>query len=69
MSEEKQVQESPRVLLIKVEEAAKLLNLSRTMVYELIRIQGLPVHRFYSAVRISPSELEQWLKERQRETA
>jgi excisionase family DNA binding protein len=51
-------------LLITVEEAAKILSLSRTMVYELINREGLPVHRFNSAVRISPIELKTWLDER-----
>jgi excisionase family DNA binding protein len=51
-------------LLITVEEAAKILSLSRTMVYELISRESLPVHRFNSAVRISPTELQTWLNER-----
>jgi hypothetical protein len=33
-------------------------------VYELINREGLPVHRFNSAVRISPIELKTWLDER-----
>jgi excisionase family DNA binding protein len=57
------------ILLIPIEKAAKLLSLSRTMVYELIRIEGLPVHRFNSAVRISPTELKAWLAGRQKESA
>lgn len=51
-------------LLITVEEAARLLSLSRTMVYELIHREGLPVHRFNTAVRINPAELQTWLNER-----
>lgn len=50
--------------LITVEEAAKLLSLSRTMVYELINRERLPVHRFNTAVRINPAELQIWLTER-----
>ena len=50
--------------LITVEEAAKLLSLSRTMVYELINREGLPIHRFHSAIRVNPTELQDWLKER-----
>ena len=50
--------------LITVEEAAKLLSLSRTMVYELINGEGLPVHRFKSAIRVNPTELQDWLNER-----
>jgi excisionase family DNA binding protein len=54
-------------ILITVEEAAKMLSLGRTTVYQLIERENLPVHRFNSSVRISPQELEQWLKERQAE--
>jgi excisionase family DNA binding protein len=50
--------------LITVEEAARLLSLSRTMVYELINCEGLPVHRFKSAIRVNPTELQGWLNER-----
>ncbi len=53
--------------LITVEEAARLLSLSRTMVYELINREGLPVHRFNSAIRINPTELQAWLNERKTE--
>jgi excisionase family DNA binding protein len=51
-------------LLITVEEAARILSLSRTMVYDLINREGLPVHRFNTAVRINPTELQTWLHER-----
>jgi len=51
-------------LLITVEEAARILSLSRTMVYDLINREGLPVHRFNTAVRINPTELQNWLNER-----
>jgi excisionase family DNA binding protein len=50
--------------LITIEEAARLLSLSRTMVYELINCEGLPVHRFKSAIRVNPTELQDWLNER-----
>jgi excisionase family DNA binding protein len=51
-------------ILITVEEAARILSLSRTMVYDLINREGLPVHRFNTAVRINPTELQAWLNER-----
>ena len=51
-------------ILITVEEAARLLSLSRTMMYELINREGLPVHRFNSAIRVNPTELQNWLNER-----
>lgn len=52
-------------ILVTVEEAAKLLSLGRTTIYHMIEKEDLPVHRFKSAIRINPDELEQWLKERQ----
>jgi excisionase family DNA binding protein len=55
---------SRQPLLITVEEAARILSLSRTMVYDLINREGLPVHRFNTAVRINPTELQDWLNER-----
>ncbi|MBA2392054.1 MAG: helix-turn-helix domain-containing protein [Ktedonobacteraceae bacterium] len=60
------MEETPPIhpFLITVEEAARLLSLSRTMVYELINRENLPVHRFNSAVRINPTELQMWLNER-----
>lgn len=51
-------------LLITVEEAAKMLSLGKTTIYEMINNEGLPVHRFKSAVRISVTELQEWLESR-----
>lgn len=51
-------------LLITVEEAAKLLSIGRTKMYELINNEGLPVHRFGTMVRISVTELQEWLDAR-----
>jgi excisionase family DNA binding protein len=59
--------ETQERLLITVEEAARLMSLGKTTVYELINNEGLPVHRFKSAVRISPAELEKWINERKAE--
>ena len=60
------MEETPPIqpLLITVEEAARILSLSRTMVYELINGEGLPVHRFHTAIRVNPAELQIWLNER-----
>ncbi len=41
-------------LLVTVSQVAKMLSLSRTMIYKLIDIEGLPVVRFGRAVRVSP---------------
>jgi excisionase family DNA binding protein len=51
-------------ILVTVEEAAKLLSLGRTTMYQLIDKEDVPVHRFKSSIRINPEELEQWLKKR-----
>ncbi len=51
-------------LLLTIPQAAQLLGLGKTKVYELIWKENLPIHKFGRAVRISPSELQQWLQER-----
>jgi excisionase family DNA binding protein len=51
-------------LLLTITQAAKMLNLGRTKVYELIYKEHLPIHKFGRATRISPIELQQWLQER-----
>jgi len=53
-------------LLLSIPEVAKLLRLSRTKVYELIAVEGLPVVRFGRAVRVPRVSLEQWIQERER---
>jgi len=40
-------------LLLSIPEAAAVLRLSRTKVYELIDVEGLPVKRFGRSVRVS----------------
>jgi excisionase family DNA binding protein len=60
------MEETPPIqqILITVEEAARILSLSRTMVYDLINRERLPVHRFNTAVRINPTEFQAWINER-----
>jgi len=55
----------PQPLLLNVQQVCKMLSLSRTMVYKLIQVEGLPVVRFGKAVRVSPKSLQQWLERRQ----
>ena len=50
--------------LLTIAQAAKMLNLGRTKVHELINKENLPIHKFGRATRISPIELQQWLQER-----
>ncbi len=52
----------PASLLITVEEAAKLLKIGKTKMYELIRNEDLPVVRFGKVVRIDMTDLQAWLK-------
>ena len=52
-------------LLLTISEAAKILSLGRTKVYELIANEGLPVVRFGRAIRVSPTSLQQWLQRRE----
>ena len=51
-------------LLLSIPEAASVLRLSRTKVYELIDEEGLPVKRFGRAVRVSVIALQEWLEQR-----
>lgn len=51
-------------LLITIEEAAKLLRMGKTKIYNLINNEGLPVKRFGKMVRISVTELQEWLDAR-----
>ena len=52
-------------LLLKVEEAGRLLNLGRTTVFDLIARDQLPgVVRFGRSVRVSREALERWVRER-----
>jgi excisionase family DNA binding protein len=51
-------------LLLTIAQVATLLNLGKTKVYDLIGKENLPVHKFGRATRISPTELQHWLQER-----
>ena len=53
-------------LLLNIPQVATMLCLSRTKVYELIAIEGLPVVRFGRAVRVSRISLQQWVERRER---
>lgn len=48
-------------LLLKVPEAANLLGLGRTKLYELIARGDIPVVRIDRSVRISVETLEKWV--------
>ncbi len=53
--------------LLTIPQVANILCLGKTKVYELIATDGLPVHRFGRAIRVSSLALHQWLEQRERE--
>ena len=59
--------ETLQPLLLNVPQVMKLLGFSRSKVYKLIRLEGLPVVRFGRSVRVSPTSLQQWLVEREQQ--
>jgi excisionase family DNA binding protein len=58
-------QNTVQPLLLTISEAAKLLSLGRTKVYELIAHEGLPVVRFGRAIRVSSISLKRWVESRE----
>ena len=48
-------------LLLSIPEVARSLSVSRSTVYKLIDVEGLPVVRFGRAVRVRVIALEQWV--------
>lgn len=58
---------SRQQLLVTVPQAAKILGISRAMVYSLLaKGKGPPVIRFGRSVRISVDSLKKWVKEQER---
>ena len=53
-----------QALLLTVNQVMRRLQLGRSKLYQLINREGLPVQRFGRAVRISATDLDQWLNER-----
>jgi excisionase family DNA binding protein len=51
-------------LLLSIPEAATVLRLSRTKVYQLIDVEGLPIVRFGRAVRVPRASLQRWIEQR-----
>ena len=44
------------------EDVAKFLNLTRSMVYKLIKNGTLPCYRFGSCVRFNPDRVREWVQ-------
>ena len=51
--------------LLKAEEVASLLGISKSFVYTLIRKGQLPAIRFGAAVRVKPDDLERFIQDNQ----
>ncbi|HZO71920.1 MAG TPA: helix-turn-helix domain-containing protein [Ktedonobacteraceae bacterium] len=50
-------------LLLTIPQVMECLGLGRNKVYELIQKKQLPVKRFGRAVRVSYSDLQQWVEQ------
>lgn len=50
--------------LLRAEEVSRLLQIGRTMTFQLIANGDLPVIRIGRAVRVPRSELDRWIRER-----
>jgi excisionase family DNA binding protein len=59
--------ETPEPELLRVPEAARLLNISRAKAYSLIAEGGLPVVKVGASIRIPRRRLLAWLEENTRE--
>ena len=53
-----------RPLLLRAEEAAKLLSLGRSTVFQLLASGELPAVRVGRAVRVRRADVERWIEER-----
>jgi excisionase family DNA binding protein len=60
MNEQKPIQDAPE--LLRVIEAAQLLALSRTKVYEMAEREEIPVLRIGTTVRIPRRKLLEWIE-------
>jgi len=54
-------------LLITVADAAEMLKISRTTLYDMIRYESFPVVRFGKLVRVNPKKMQEWLEQREQE--
>jgi len=53
-------------LLLTITDVASVLRMSRTKVYELIALEGLPTVRFGKSVRVSVWSLQTWVEAREK---
>lgn len=52
-----------RKLTLTVPEAAELIGVSKSKMYEIVRIEGFPCIRFGNRILISATKLEEWIEE------
>lgn len=50
--------------LLKVDDLAQRLRVSRVWIYKLVREKRIPFYHIEKCVRFSPSEIHEWLAER-----
>jgi excisionase family DNA binding protein len=48
-----------------VDDLIKTLRVSRVWIYKLVREKRIPFYHIEKCIRFSPSEIQEWLKERQ----
>ena len=56
-------------LLLKPSEAAEVLGIGRSLIYELIARREIPSVRLGRCLRVPTESLQQWLREREEERA
>jgi excisionase family DNA binding protein len=64
MDEQRDRQPTITPLLVRVDEAARLLSLGRSTIYEMIASGELPLVTYGTARRIPVAALEQWVAAR-----
>jgi prophage regulatory protein len=52
-------------LLLKISDVAKVINIGRSLSYELVTQGQIPSIRVGRCLRVSSEALEQWIKEKQ----
>jgi excisionase family DNA binding protein len=55
--------------LLRIPQVEQILGLGRKKIYQLIYYEGLPTIRFGRALRVDPTALHQWIKQRQEQSA
>lgn len=63
MDEQHSISQTPAPLLIRVEEAARMLSLGRSTIYELMASGELPSVTIGTARRIPLAALQSWIAE------